>query len=548
MFKARQSFPICFSFFVLLLARQSVLAASPVDHSAILAPFVNSDTFAVVYADIASFSLPNNKADLLNSMWLKGMGQAPEPQKSEMMALMMTTGFAVRFRDAGGQSVYLLAGLGDAHTGGGPLLIARAKEGRKPEEIQDLFKAMIREIVEDKSQVALQSVAQQLDTQIKDDSVILGLKSTVARYKQLKSAARPDLVAPLAKLTDDGAIIATVFCPGPDFRRVIRELWPALPRQLAELRGELADRWVDLEFGINRLPNAKPRIALQAKDDESAFEFVKLLREFPTAIGDTKELGDARLLLKQVLQNIVDAAPPVQEGSRVTMHVTTDGKELGKVQEMINRAVGAAHDSADQVSKANKLKQIALAMFIYMDAHKTFPPAAIRDKNGKPLLSWRVAILPYLDGGDLYNQFHLDEAWDSPHNRALIAKMPDIYADPDSSLKQVARDGKTTFQVPIGPETVFYKNDGTTMHDVPDGMSKTILVVDVEPERAIEWTKPDDWQVDLSHPTQGLGPKDRKRFFAAWCDGHVSGISTDIDEAKLRAALTRKGGEDVELP
>ena len=95
---------------------------------------------------------------------------------------------------------------------------------------------------------------------------------------------------------------------------------------------------------------------------------------------------------------------------------------------------------------------------------------------------------------------------------------------------------------------MFYKNAGTTYREIPDGTSKTILLVEVEPQRAVVWTKPDDWQVDMTHPRLGLEQKDRKRFVAAWCDGHVSTIPTDVDEAKLRASLTRKGGETVDLP
>jgi hypothetical protein len=548
MSKTNRSILRSLSFLGLLFASQSALAVPSVDHPAVLAPFVNDDTFAVVYADIGSFVLPEDKSELLNPIVLKAISQMPEPQRSEVMAMIMAEGFAIRFREAGGQSLYLLAGLGDVHLGGGPVLIARAKEGRTPEEIQKLLQQMVHEILDDKAQAALRPIAEQLDIQVKFGSVVCGLKSTVARYAALKPVSRKDLVEPLAKLTGEGAIVATVFCPGPDFRRVVRELWPTLPGSLASLSGDLADRWLYLEAAVNLLPNANPRIALQAKDDESAFTFVKLLRELPVALGDMKDLGDGRIALKQMIQTLVDLAPPTQEGSRVTMHITTDAKELSKIQEMLNRAVGTAYESADQVSKANKFKQIALAMFLYMDQHKTYPPAAIRDKDGKPLLSWRVAMLPYLDGGDLYNQFHLDEAWDSPHNRTLIAKIPDIFADPDASLKQLAGEGKTTFQVPTGPETVFYKNEGTAVREIPDGTAKTILLVDVDPQRAVEWTKPDDWQVDLSHPTQGLGQKDRKRFVAAWCDGSVRTIPADVDEAKLRACLTRKGGETVDLP
>ena len=76
--------------------------------------------------------------------------------------------------------------------------------------------------------------------------------------------------------------------------------------------------------------------------------------------------------------------------------------------------------------------------------NKHFPPAAICDKDGRPLLSWRVAILPYIDQEDLYKQFHLDEPWDSPHNRSLIEKMPGTYMDLGPKADQLNHEGKTT--------------------------------------------------------------------------------------------------------
>ena len=76
------------------------------------------------------------------------------------------------------------------------------------------------------------------------------------------------------------------------------------------------------------------------------------------------------------------------------------------------------------------MKQIVLAMWNYEDLKKHLPPVAIRDKNGKALLSWRVAILPQLEQGALYNEFHLDEPWDSEHNKALVAKMPAVLPRP----------------------------------------------------------------------------------------------------------------------
>ncbi len=77
-------------------------------------------------------------------------------------------------------------------------------------------------------------------------------------------------------------------------------------------------------------------------------------------------------------------------------------------------AVFASRSAAHRAQCTNNLKQIALAYHNVHSATNTFPPPAIADKDGKPLLSWRVAILPYVEQQELYNKFKLDEPWDSP--------------------------------------------------------------------------------------------------------------------------------------
>ena len=74
----------------------------------------------------------------------------------------------------------------------------------------------------------------------------------------------------------------------------------------------------------------------------------------------------------------------------------------------------------------DKLKRLGGAIYQYLDTHNHFP-ADIKGKDGKPLLSWRVAILPYLDLDFLYAQFKFDEPWDGPNNKKLAAFMPDVF-------------------------------------------------------------------------------------------------------------------------
>jgi prepilin-type processing-associated H-X9-DG protein len=249
------------------------------------------------------------------------------------------------------------------------------------------------------------------------------------------------------------------------------------------------------------------------------------------------------------VQTILAALPPRIDGTRVNIGFPTKESEISSLQAVVSRASEAAMESTRRNQRMNQFKQLAIAVHNYADVNKHLPPAAIFDKDGRPLLSWRVAILPYIEQSDLYKQFHLDEPWDSPHNRTLIEKMPALYADPDPKLASLAGEGETTYQVPVGPETIFHDKVGTTFRDITDGTSKTILIVEVEPLRAVVWTKPEDWDVDLQNPRRGVARSDRSNFAAAFADGHVEIISPDkIDDATLRAMLTRSGREVILQP
>jgi hypothetical protein len=116
--------------------------------------------------------------------------------------------------------------------------------------------------------------------------------------------------------------------------------------------------------------------------------------------------------------------------------------------------------------------------------------------------------------------------------------MPRDYADTDPQHAELARAGKTTFQVPVGPQTLFSKKEGMRVSDIVDGAGLTMAVVEVVPERAVEWTKPADWEVDWQNPLEGVRRTDRPSFAAGFCDAHGAMIINDIDPANFRTLLT----------
>jgi hypothetical protein len=197
----------------------------------------------------------------------------------------------------------------------------------------------------------------------------------------------------------------------------------------------------------------------------------------------------------------------------------------------------------NRMKSMSNLMHIALALHNYHDAHKHFPTAAILSKDGRPLLSWRVAILPYMDGQQqLYQQFHLDEPWDSEHNRQLISRMPEVFRDPRSVAGQSAR---TRYLAPVGPSLSFEIDKPHTIKDFTDGTVKTILLAEADAEHAVTWTRPEDLTVDLNAPSRGLSQPPSDVFLTAFTDGSAHALPLNAKPEILRALFTRNGGEIV---
>ncbi len=201
---------------------------------------------------------------------------------------------------------------------------------------------------------------------------------------------------------------------------------------------------------------------------------------------------------------------------------------------------------------ASNLKRISLAMINYAQIKPTMilPPAAI-SKDGKPLLSWRVALLPYLDlalgqaPNELYEKFHLDEPWDSSHNKELIDQIPEVYAP---VVKKDDPKGSTYYQVFFGPGALFEGSEGKTFQSVTDGLSNTLFVV--EAAKPVPWTKPEDVKFDITQTKVNvlplLGGQFDGGFHAVFADGGTSVfIKKSISPAALRALITPSGGEPL---
>jgi hypothetical protein len=188
------------------------------------------------------------------------------------------------------------------------------------------------------------------------------------------------------------------------------------------------------------------------------------------------------------------------------------------------------------------LSQLALAFHYYADVHGTLPPAVVYGEDGTPLHSWRVLILPYVEEKGLHDEFRLTEPWDSPHNLRLLERMPRLYAPP--WRKDEVPPHHTVCHVFVGPGTPFERGKALTFDAAgfPDGTSNTLLFV--EAGEPVPWTKPEEIEYAPERPLRLRGLF-RDGFRAAWADGSRRFVPYDADEAALRAAVTRNGGEPM---
>lgn len=215
-------------------------------------------------------------------------------------------------------------------------------------------------------------------------------------------------------------------------------------------------------------------------------------------------------------------------------------------------AVQVAREAARSANCASNLKNIGLALHNYHNDHGTFPPAYIADENGRPMHSWRVLILPYMleEEQALYAQYDFNEPWDGPHNRMLMDKCPPRYRCPSSDLPE----GVTGYLAMTGPGLIFDEDHTTSIRNITDGTSNTIMVVEAA-DAGVNWLEPTDLDIDnisftINDPNTGaaIASGHVNKANVLYADGSVHQLAVGIDPQMLYALFTKAGGEVVQVP
>lgn len=391
-----------------------------------------------------------------------------------------------------------------------------------------------------------------------DRTVVVGTDELIRRTAKSGTLPEPgkvgQMLRAMAPLPDIGMAVDFVPLRFPIAAALANE---PLPPQLAAARN--IPRLVSSGEARLSLTGQGPFLLLVRANDEAA------AKELEGCIASLLDAGKS--MMQAEMEKNVESEDPVAHATiqyvkRITNHMFESlrpqrsgdtlrlelghGKEsrvatLGIFTALLLPAVQSAREAARRSQSICHLKQLGLALHNYHDVYTHFPARASFDSQGKPLLSWRVHLLPFLEERALYKEFHLDEPWDSPHNRKLIPRMPRVYQNPSAP----AKPGMAHYVALVGKGTLFEGDKGRSMAKVTDGLSNTVMLVEVNPDRAVIWTKPDDLAFDPDKPLAGLGKAHPGGFLVLLGDGSVRFISERVDPEVFRRLAQIADGQPV---
>ncbi len=438
--------------------------------------------------------------------------------------------------------------------------VAVVLRSAKPLEPGEIFPALWRQTVEAELAGRKYRQAQTPATpsifRPDDRTVILArerlLRKIVHQYPRPPAGEMSRILERISKAPDILAI--TVVAPlRPQLKALLAQA--PLPPPLAGL-AQVPDQLKLIGLRVNLVDDAGLSLTLRAEDEAAAAQLDELIGRLletarqmmlagmaeQMASSDPVEQASARYV-QRLGTGFLQTLRPRRTGDTLALKVEGQGQlrvaAIGALAGLALPAMQAARAAARRSQSSSNLKRIGVALHMYHDVHRALPARANFDAAGKPLLSWRVHLLPFLEEQTLYERFRLDEPWDSPHNRELIPLMPALYRNPGGNTKP----GLTHYLGAAGDGMLFSGDKSHRLSDIIDGTSTTIMVLEVDDSHAAVWTQPDDLAVDANRPLAGLGAAHPGGFLALLADDSVRFISEGIDPRAFRAMLTIAGGD-----
>jgi len=183
-----------------------------------------------------------------------------------------------------------------------------------------------------------------------------------------------------------------------------------------------------------------------------------------------------------------------------------------------------------------------MAVASYSDAKSHYPPAYVLGPDGRPWHSWRVLILPYIEGHAIYQRYRFEEPWDGPNNSTLADQMPKIFAfATGDSEKHVAN-----YLAVVGTETI-WPGEKPFKSEPKNGNSSTILLVENKGLK-VHWMEPRDllfseMSFELQKPN-GISSTYRTPG-VVMADGSLRSLDAEVTPETIQSMLRVKTDKEL---
>ena len=482
-----------------LVCFATLLAASPASGSDV-EPYLEESTLAVARIDLQHVDLPQT----LKKINELAPNTVPQPVQSSVN--LIGGGLVASLKQSGVEHVYVMLSTLDIMQGHVSIFVPTTDTASVAETLSAITAMLPAKVQYQVNQVS--------------DGLFIAPPEVIERLRQRPAAKRPELEK---ALLNKPATITLAIALRDDLRQSVTNLLPeALP-------GE-----VPFPFSPKQLAADLESMTLQA-----------IAPELSTSIVLNATDGHASERLERLSQQYASLLPTNQQVIKddVSISLTVNRQDLLPVLSQLSQA---GSEAVAESQESNNLKQVALAMWNFESAYGVLPPRMSVSEDGTPLLSWRVHLLPFMNEKALYDQFHLDEPWDSPHNIQLIEKIPAAY---QSLEHRDLKPGYTCVQQPLGEGSLWNGDERKLLRavDMRDGTSNTLGFVIAPKQRAVPWTKPEELSIDPASPVESLFG-DREQMLFALMDGSVQTLKrSDTTAERIMAALTHQGSEVLNL-
>ncbi|WP_372895250.1 DUF1559 domain-containing protein [Stieleria sp.] len=347
-------------------------------------------------------------------------------------------------------------------------------------------------------------------------ALLFGTPDQLDRIESLTPISRDDIVTPLR---DANRLQHTAVITMPHTsRELLAKLWPAAAPDRLPVKVSPRQAVADIHrliLSVRTPPDPLVRLSLDTVNDEA-----------------TDRVHESLAAIKQQFDPVLAGVTLNREQQRVIVEI--DRKTI----EFVETLASEMRQSAARSKRVSTMKHLGIAFYNYHNREKHLPPRCFVDRDGNPLHSWLVAVLPDIDNLALYRSIRLDLPWDADENARLRRTVPAGFGSQQLPV------GHTVIRAPVFPGSLWH-GDGPPkrLKDITDPVANTILLIEAPDDDSIHWADPTPWIISQDNLMNDVfGDRDDARVLLA--DGSVLLLKrADVDQQTLKAMLTIAAGD-----